>query len=272
IFVERKQEEIAAADERLTQLMAKYRQLAEQLEKEKKQILRQAKEEALEILRQSNREIENTIRQIKEAQADKEKTRELRQRLEQSKEKLEKTLSKTTHPPKKSKKKPKEASPAAKVTLPAGPLQPGDFVEITSSGTVGELLSVEGKEAFVRVNNIKLKTALSGLRKTGKRPAQNTRKQSYSSVMQNINSKAAQFELTLDLRGKRAEEAMEILTRYIDDALLLGIKEVSVLHGKGYGILREIIREYLQSVKEIERFGDAPVELGGAGITKVWFR
>ena len=272
IFVEKKQEEIAAADERLTQLMAKYRQLAEQLEKEKKQILRQAKEEALEILRQSNREIENTIRQIKEAQADKEKTRELRQRLEQSKEKLEKTLSKPAHPPKKSKKKPKETSSAGKVTFPAGPLQPGDFVEITSSGTVGELLSVEGKEAFVRVNNIKLKTALSALRRTDKKPAKSARKRSYSSVMQNINSKAAQFELTLDLRGKRADEAMEILTRYIDDALLLGIKEVSILHGKGYGILREIIREYLQSVKEIERFGDAPVELGGAGITKVWFR
>jgi DNA mismatch repair protein MutS2 len=273
ILIEKKQEEISAADERLSQLITRYRQLTEQLEKEKKQILQQAKAEALEILQQSNREIENTIKQIKEVQADKEKTRELRRRLAQSKEKLEKSLSVTESSARKEKKKPKKGTPvAAEKPVSSGPLQPGDFVEIKTGGTVGELLSIKGKDAFVSVNNIKLKIAVSELQKTGKKPAQKTPKQSYSPVMQGINDKAAQFELTLDLRGKRAEEVMEILTRYIDDALLLGIKEVNILHGKGYGILREIIREYLQSVPEIERFGDAPVELGGAGITKIKFR
>ncbi len=154
----------------------------------------------------------------------------------------------------------------------SGPLRPGDFVKVKESGSVGELLSVEGKEAVVSVNDIRLRISTDKLEKTGRSPAKKKQKRSYSGVMQDINEKAAQFTLTLDLRGKRADEAMEWLTRYIDDALLLGIKEVSILHGKGYGILREIIREYLRSVPEIERFGDAPVEFGGAGITKVWFR
>ena len=273
ISIEKQQKALSASDEKLSQLMAKYKLLAEQLEKEKKQILRQAKEEALEIVRQSNREIENTIRQIKEAQADKEKTRKLRAALEQTKQKLEQSLSVPEQPaPKRAPEKPEKTAATHPSPVAAGPLHPGDFVEIEESGTVGELLSVEGKEAFVSVNNIRLKIALKKLQKTNKQPGKSRAKRSYSGVMQEINQKAAQFELTLDLRGKRAEEAMELLTRYIDDALLLGMKEVSILHGKGYGILREIIREYLQSVPEIARFGDAPVELGGAGITKVWFK
>ena len=140
------------------------------------------------------------------------------------------------------------------------------------NGIVGELLAVEGEEAFVNINNIRLKISTDKLQKTSKKPAHFTQKHSYSGVMQDINQKAAHFELTLDLRGKRADEAMELLTRYIDDALLLGAKEVNILHGKGYGILREIIREYLQSMEDIKRFGDAPIQLGGAGVTKVWFK
>ncbi len=270
ISMEKWQKELLASDEKLAQLKAKYKQLTEQLEKEKKQILRQAGEEALEILRQSNRKIENTIRRIKESRADKEETRKARAELESAKKELEKSLSGPVKPQKK--KQPGKVSPAPKEKPPAGPLKPGDFVEVKASGTVGELLSIEGKEATVNVNHIRLKIATDKLVKTLKRPGKNASKRSYSGVMHDINQKAAQFELTLDLRGKRAEEAMESLTRYIDDALLLGIKEVNILHGKGYGILRDIIREYLSSVPEIERFGDAPVELGGAGITKVWFR
>ena len=270
-----KQKEISDSDRQLSQLIEKYKQLTEKLEAEKKQIIRQAKEEALEIIRQSNREIENTIRKIREAQADKEQTRKLRRQLEETKEKLEKSLKTPSggkKKPKVKKQKPEVTTPRKSEVLPSGPLKPGDFVLIKDSGTIGELLSIERKEAFVNINNIRLKIATDKLQKTNNKPKHTARKSSYSGVMQDINKKATQFELTLDLRGKRADEAMELLTRYIDDALLLSIKEVSILHGKGYGILREIIREYLQSVKEIDRFGDAPVELGGAGITKVWFK
>lgn len=90
--------------------------------------------------------------------------------------------------------------------------------------------------------------------------------------MNEINEKAANFSLSIDLRGKRVEEALPELQKYIDEAILLSISEVNVLHGKGDGILRPIVREYLQTIEEIKRFGDAPLEMGGAGITKVFFR
>ncbi len=279
IALEQKQKEISSAEQKLSELMARYASMTAALEKQKKEILQRAKAEALETIRQANREIELTIRQIKEAQADKEKTKALRARLEKSKEALKDTLQKGDKPPsgnvtKDRKKQSRQKGKAqTKKEAPAvtGPLSPGDYVEIEESGAVGELLAVEGKEALVNLNNLKLKISLDKIHKTHRKPRQVLHKQNFPNVMRDINKKAAQFELTLDLRGKRAEEAMELLTRYVDDALLLGIKEVSILHGKGYGILREIIREYLQSVEEIRRFGDAPVELGGAGITKVWF-
>ncbi len=275
LSIAQKQKEILASDEHLSQLIDKYKHLSEQLEAEKKQIIRQAKTEALEIVRQSNRIVENTIREIREAQADKEKTKQLRQQLDETKVKLKKSLKDSPLPKKKAapkhSKKEKTEPEHSEVSL-SGPLHPGDFVEVKESGIVGELLTVEGKESLVNVNNIRLKISTDKLLKTNKKPPNSTVKRSFSGIMQEINQKAEQFELTLDLRGKRADEAMELLTRYIDDALLLSIREVSILHGKGYGILREIIRGYLQSVKEIERFGDAPVELGGAGITKIRFR
>jgi DNA mismatch repair protein MutS2 len=272
-----KEKEISASDEQLSRLMKQYQHLSAQLESEKKQIIRLAKEEALEIVKQSNREIENTIRQIREVQAEKETTQKLRKQLETTKEELQKSLenkSVKTEKTKSGKRKPSVivSAPEKPEIVPAGPMKSGDFVEVTESGIVGELLSVKGKEAYVNINNIRLKIATDKLQKTNKRPEKLIKNRSYSGVMQEINQKASQFKLTLDLRGKRADEAMELLTRYIDDALLLSIKEVSILHGKGYGILREIIRNYLQTVQEIERFGDAPVELGGAGITKVVFR
>ena len=137
---------------------------------------------------------------------------------------------------------------------------------------VGELLSTEGKDAIVNVNNVKLTISLKKLSPTQKKPETAAKKSAKNSLAHELNEKMARFELTIDLRGKRADEALEQLQRYIDDALLLRIKEVSILHGKGYGILREVIRDYLKTVPEIERFGDAPVEFGGAGITKVVFR
>ena len=131
--------------EKLSQLIEKYKWLTEQLEAEKKQIIRQAKEEALEIIRQSNREIENTIRQIREVQADKEQTRKLRQQLEKGKEKLEKSLKSQSGIKKKPKKKKSvEIASENDEILSAEPLKPGDFVVVKESGVVGKLLEMEG--------------------------------------------------------------------------------------------------------------------------------
>ncbi len=255
--------ELKEREEELTRLQKKYETLLGELEKNKKQIIKDARQEALEILNASNREIEKTIREIKEAKAEKGKTKALRQELEWKKKKLATEVD--------SRKQTKSASGEKKETAP-GSLKPGDFVEIEDMDVVGELLSTEGKDAIVNVNNVKLTISLKKLSPTQKKPETAVKKSAKNSFAHELNEKMARFELTIDLRGKRADEALEQLQRYIDDALLLRIKEVSILHGKGYGILREVIRDYLKTVPEIERFGDAPVEFGGAGITKVVFR
>jgi DNA mismatch repair protein MutS2 len=94
----------------------------------------------------------------------------------------------------------------------------------------------------------------------------------YQSFYDDLQNKLMQFQLTLDLRGKRAEETFSLLQRYIDDAVLLNIPEVRILHGKGNGVLRQVTRDYLSKVKEVKKFGDEKLEQGGSGITVVSFR
>ncbi|HTX88952.1 MAG TPA: Smr/MutS family protein, partial [Bacteroidales bacterium] len=94
----------------------------------------------------------------------------------------------------------------------------------------------------------------------------------YQSYLTELSKKLVEFRTTLDIRGKRVDEAHFLLQRYFDDAIMLGITEVSILHGKGNGILRQITREYLSSLKEVKKYQDAPLEAGGSGITVVEIR
>ena len=273
ISMNKKQEEIRITEEKLAALMEKYTLLKDEIEKQKKQILKKAQEDALEVVRQSNREIEKTIREIRESQAEKEATKKARQQLEDKKIKLESGLKEEEKTASTGRKKKKVViSPKSYSVEDLGRVKAGDRVQVVESDIIGELISSQGENSVVDVNGIRLKIATKKLVKTKNRPKKRARKSDYSNIMQDIHSKAASFELSIDLRGKRGEEAMEELQKYIDDAILLNMKEVSILHGKGFGILREIIREYLQSVPEIEWFGDAPINLGGAGITSVKFR
>ena len=252
----------------LKTLREKYDTLFNELKKSKKEIIQQAHSDALELLKHSNKEIEKTIREIKEAHADKNKTKALRHHLEAKKSELEKRTSKEKiTSEKKANKKGVE-----KIITDNDAIKAGDFVEIAGMDVIGEVLSVEGMDAVVNVNNVKLSTALKKLSKTDRTPKTLTKQRFQSNIVNDLNEKVAHFELSIDLRGKRAEEAMELLTRYLDDAILLNIKEVSILHGKGYGILREVIREHLRSFSEIKQFSDAPVDRGGAGITRVVFK
>ncbi len=268
IKLEKQQQKIDSTDDNLNQMVEKYNDLLSNLEKSKKQIIKEANIKALNIIEASNKAVEKTIRDIKEAEADKSKTREIRSELVKKKESLiEKEDEKVN--PKKLKKKEKKTQSVH--IIEKGPVKPGDFVKIADSNIVGELISVKGDDAEINVNDVKLKTSLSKLKKTSA-PKQNTiRRKGYNDIVSDINQKAANFQLSIDLRGKRADEAMSLLQKYIDEAILLNMKEVSILHGKGWGILREIIREYLQSVDEIRKFGDAPIDMGGSGITRIYF-
>jgi DNA mismatch repair protein MutS2 len=260
----KKQEQLDSADESLSKMIEKYSKLMQELQQSKKQIISEARQKALDIIADSNKAIEKTIRDIKEAKAEKGQTKLLRKELTQKKESLRQEIVQT---------QPKKAEKAAEPKVKPGKLKAGDFVQIKDTDIIGELILTEGETALVNVNDVKLKTSLDKLvwAKAPKKISK-SRRSAFSGVAQEINEKASHFTLSIDLRGKRAEEAMSMLGKYIDDAIMLSIKEVSILHGKGFGILREIIREYLQSIPEIQKFGDAPLDQGGAGITQIIFK
>jgi DNA mismatch repair protein MutS2 len=210
-----KSTEIRVADDFLNEMITKYRKLKEELEASQKEILRKAKDEALNMLNESNRLIEKTIKEIRESQAEKARTKEARQEIQELKKKIEQDTKEED------KKNPKEK----KLVL----LSPQQGKVTPSRGP-------------------------------------------YQSFYDDLQKKLLGFQLTLDLRGKRADETFSILQHYIDDAILLNIPEVRILHGKGNGVLRQITRDYLAGVKEVKKFGDEQLEHGGSGITVVNFR
>ncbi len=261
--LDKKQKQLESADETLSTLVEKYTTLVNDLNKSKTQILEEAKQKAHDIIAESNKAIEKTIREIKEAQADREKTKTVRKELEKKKQELEKAT-----PVKKQKGKSEQKE---KVTETGHEeIKVGEYVSVKDTDIVGELLLIEDDEVLINMNDVKLRISLDKIEKTD-RPV-STRLRKTKGVASEINKRAARFELSLDLRGERPEEALHRLEKYLDEALLLSIKEVSILHGKGYGVLREFIRDYLSRRDDVQHFEDAPLHLGGAGITRVYFK
>ena len=151
-------------------------------------------------------------------------------------------------------------------------LKVGDTVCIEEMQVVGEILAISDTDATILFDSIRLRTSPDKLRKVSRAEARKTQRRWQKGIAEDLSEKAEHFELTLDVRGKRAEEALDIVDKYLDEAKLLSIKEVSILHGKGNGILRKLIREKLSHIHEVERFCDASLETGGTGITRVYFR
>lgn len=262
--IARKQQELRIADNLLNEVIEKYKRLNRQLEERKRSLMNEAGKEAQALIDKANRKIELTIKEIREAQAEKEKTKLLREQLQAMKPELQKDAQQKAESLQKA-----EEEPVDQVSLKVG-----DLVRIDEMDVVGELLLINEHEAVVAFNAIKLRTSPEKLSKLDKKSAravqQQTRKK--NSYAEDLNEKIQQFKLTIDVRGKRAEEAMELVGKYIDESLLLSIKEVSILHGKGNGILRKVLRDYLSRLKEVAAFEDAPIEAGGTGITRVKLR
>jgi DNA mismatch repair protein MutS2 len=221
--VSKKSTGLKVADDFLNELILKYEKLTQELERSKKDILAEARAEAARILQDSNRMIEKTIREIRESQAEKEKTKEVREELNAFKDKTEIFLTKDE-----------------------------------GRGTRNAETPQNSKTS--KLQNL-----------TPTAPPHHITPSPYQSYMDDLHNKLAWFKLTLDLRGKRVDEAYSLLQRYIDDAVLLSLPEVRILHGKGNGVLRQITRDYLKSVKEVKKFQDEQVERGGSGITVVSF-
>ena len=256
--IRKKEQDLRIADQLLTEVVDKYKGLLSELESKKKQYLREAAAEAQELIQKANSQIERTIKEIKEAQAEKTKTKEIRQNLEKTKEEIA--------------QKAKEVAEQKKKEETEVVLKVGDTVCIDDMQVVGEILSITDTDATILFDSIRLRTSPDKLRKVSRAEARKTQRNWQKGIASDLSEKAEHFDLTLDVRGHRAEEALDIVDKYLDEAKLLSIKEVSILHGKGNGILRKLIREKLSHMHEVERFCDASLETGGTGITRVYFR
>ena len=256
--IRKKEQDLRIADQLLTEVVDKYKGLLSELESKKKQYLRNAAAEAQELIQKANSQIERTIKEIKEAQAEKTKTKEIRQNLEKTKQEIAQKAKEVAE-----EKKKEESEVVLKV---------GDTVCIEEMQVVGEVLAISDTDATILFDSIRLRTSPDKLRKVSRAEARKTQRRWQNGIAQDLSEKAEHFDLTLDVRGKRAEEALDIVDKYLDEAKLLSIKEVSILHGKGNGILRKLIREKLSHIHEVERFCDASLETGGTGITRVYFR
>jgi DNA mismatch repair protein MutS2 len=233
----------------LKQSLAKYETLSTELETKKKEIISKAKEEASQLLKNTNREIEKTIRHIRENKAERKETIRVRKNLE--------TLSQSVIQPK-----------AEKIEKHTEPIQEGDRVRIHGQEGSGIVLSVKGKAAHVQFGEMTSLVTMSKLEKITA-AAEKEISVRLRSVGLNIYEKQAQFNNTIDVRGKRVEEVIPLLDQFIDTAILLGHGEVKILHGKGEGILRKVIREHLKKYNAVASVSDEHIERGGDGITLV---
>lgn len=282
--IARQRAELKVSDDFLNEVITKYQRLNEKLESKRYDILSDARQQARQILADANRTVERTIADIKEANAERERTQQAREQMRQDAEKIEQQQQEHDRQRRQQRAKtnvadqqPAPQPQGADDLRPAdGPLQVGDIVRIDGGDTFGQLVELKGKKAVVESNSLRMTIATDRLQKTRKKviPVDKTQQRNnrFQSIYDDINEKRKAFNPTLDLRGHRAEEALAELQHFLDDAQLLSEKELRILHGKGFGILKTLIRQQLQSMPEVQSFHSAPVDLGGDGITVVHLR
>ena len=308
-YWEGKRQTIHQHEKSLEHKINRYEDELNEIDRQRKEILRKAKEEAEELLRESNKKIENAIREIKEAQAEKERTRLVREELNAFKEELaeidtrdndeaiarkirqiqerkERKEKRRAEKNKRLEESGKENSPAADKSLTTSPslltpLKAGDTVRIKGLTSVGEVESTDGKMATVIFGGMKTKMRVERLEHAEKPKAQTTKAEernnniagSYATVSRDtrevIDNRKLNFRQDLDVRGMRGDEAINAVTYFIDDAILVGMSRVRILHGTGTGVLRQLIRQFLGTIPNVKSYRDEHVQFGGAGITVV---
>lgn len=293
-YWERKRDEIRRENKRLKELSLRYESNLDDINKQKKEILAQAKQQAEQLLAESNARIENTIREIKEVEADKEKTRQIRKELRGFREKVESSGNisvdnsqaafddlfdakhKSTQSAEKrgkgnkkvdKKLKRKTTTPSLSVTQKIDRLKKGDSVRLSGQTSIGEIMEISGERATVAFGMIKSTVDLVKLEKVSSGRVKKDIKTSNARDI--LYERRLNFKQDIDVRGLRGDEALQAVIYFIDDALQLGVSRVRILHGTGTGALRQIIREYLGTVNGVAQFKDEHVQFGGAGITVI---
>lgn len=293
-YWESKRQTIHQREKQMEQTIAKYESEISDLAKSRKEVLAKAKERAEELFKESNKKIENVIREIREKQAEKEETKKLRDSLKDFKEgisdmdkqaeddkiarKMVQILRRKEN--KKNRKKDDSSSSgqdkdntsaATTLSTVSAPLKEGDTVRIKGTTSVGKIESIQGKNATVIFGDLRSTTSLKKLehatapKREEPRPFMTVGRQ----TRETIDEKKFNFKQDLDVRGMRGDEALNAVMYFIDDATLVGMSRVRILHGTGTGILRQLIRQYLATVPAVTSYKDEHVQFGGAGITVV---
>lgn len=285
-YWENKRQNIRMKAKHIEEVEARYAAELESLSEQRKALIKQSKEEAKNIISQANAVIENTVRQIKESQAEKEKTKDARKQVEEFKNQLEdeqsaaidrkiaKLREREERKKQKAENKGNEPSQVAEQKATVRPLEVGDTVRVKGQQNAGTLLSINGNNALVQFGGLKMNVKANALERTSNSQLKKENKQlqaSKSNVADKMRQKSLNFKREIDLRGMRGDEALAAVQLFIDDALMVNVSEVRILHGTGTGALRQLIREYLATVPGVSRFHDEHVQLGGAGITVVEF-
>ncbi len=308
-YWEGKRQTIHQHEKSLESKINRYEDELNEIERQRKEILRKAKEQAEELLRESNKKIENAIREIREAQAEKERTRLAREELntfkeeldtidtrdndeaiarkirqiQERKERKEKRRQEKLAKKEDNGKSNENTSAAANSQLSTlnSQLKPGDTVRIKGLTSIGEIESINGNQAVVIFGGMRTKMRADRLEHAEKPTTQLSKTEernnniagSYGMVSKDtrdvIDNRKLNFHQDLDVRGMRGDEAINATTYFIDDAILVGMTRVRILHGTGTGILRQLIRQYLATVPNVSHFRDEHVQFGGAGITVV---
>ena len=293
-YWESKRQTIHQREKQMEQTIAKYESEISDLAKSRKEVLAKAKERAEELFKESNKKIENVIREIREKQAEKEETKKLRDSLKDFKEgisdmdkqaeddKIARKMAQILRR-KENKKNRKKGDPsssgqdkdntsaATTLSTVSAPLKEGDTVRIKGTTSVGKIESIQGKNATVIFGDLRSTTSLKKLehatapKREEPRPFMTVGRQ----TRETIDEKKLNFKQDLDVRGMRGDEALNAVMYFIDDATLVGMSRVRILHGTGTGILRQLIRQYLATVPAVTSYKDEHVQFGGAGITVV---
>jgi len=290
-YWEGKRQTIHNREKDMEKTIERYEREIAELQQKRKEIIRSAKEQAEQILSESNAKIENTIREIREAQAEKDRTREVRKNLEtfrtdlgsehhEQDEAIEKKMRQIEERKKrKEEKRSKQKKETADTSTPAvheeqEAITVGATVRMKGQTAVGIVESISGKRATVQFGLMRTIVDVKRLEHATP-PQKEESKQDFSYISRQTQEQMHKTQLTfnpeIDIRGMRGDEALQTITYYIDNAILVGASRVRILHGTGTGALRQLIRQYLQTIPQVSRAHDEHVQFGGAGITVVEF-
>jgi DNA mismatch repair protein MutS2 len=265
--------ENATKQRKLDQLLEQYSSLKTYLDNEKKTILNTAKLQAKELVKNANQKIEATIKDIREQGADKLATKEIRQELQDFQDGLnvEKLVhvrvvgGDTNH----GKKDKEETNEKDVIEVIQGEITVGSLVRIKGQEALGEVLGMRGKDAEVAIGDLKTTVKMSRLEKISRKEFKQKSSPKTKIVGMDMNEKMMNFSFNLDIRGKRGDEAIQEVDKFMNDAIMVGYDELRIIHGKGDGILRTLIRNHLRGYKQVGKTQDEHADRGGAGVTLV---